>query len=182
MRLQQILQDRLGRVIAVGMAHARLGRIQVRVSARAAALALVAKPTDLAEGAKQIGRDRTASHSDEGTERRVIAVAAAIAAGTGRQELLGVLETKRAGRDIGLVAAAVSVALTTGRVALTLMGAVVAIVVVAGIARRWLLAIAVPVVAVLATVVAGSTARAGRSGRSCRTGRTRCAGSAGGTR
>ncbi|MGX5831009.1 hypothetical protein [Mesorhizobium sp. 43Arga] len=86
----------------------------------------------------------------------------------GLQELRRVLQPQRARRDVGVIPA---FALASGRVALSLVSAVVGIVVVAGVARRVLLSIAVAVIVMVMVMVmimimmmiTGFTAWAGRT-------------------
>ncbi|UCI25596.1 hypothetical protein [Mesorhizobium sp. B2-8-5] len=161
MRLQNILQSLLQCVVGLAIAGTLLALVLGQVGRRAGRLVLVlAETLDRVENVQEIGRHRADRLADELLER----TAAATAVRAGLQELLDVRQPQRAGRN-GRMWASVAIALATGRVALPLVRAVVAIVVVTGIAWRVLLAVAMPVVTLRTTLVTSPTVRSCRSGR-----------------
>ncbi|WP_189524498.1 MULTISPECIES: hypothetical protein [unclassified Mesorhizobium] len=150
MRLQNILQSLLHCVVGVGVAGTLLGLVRNQVVTRTQRLVLVlTKSPDRVEDIQEVGRHGAGCQADKLAERRM-------ADGTtvgraGLQELRRVLQSERIGRDGGFVARAVF-----------------GIVMVPGITRCILIAIAKAVIAMV--VVTSLTARAGRSGRTRRTG------------
>ncbi|QKC78799.1 hypothetical protein EB233_27585 [Mesorhizobium erdmanii] len=139
-------------MVVAGVAGARLGLVRGEIRARSGRLVLVvAESADRLEDIQQVFGQRSGRKADQLAERRIAAGTAAAISRARLQELCRVLEPERAGRDVGVMPA---IALATGRVALSLMPTVVAIVMVTGVAGCGLFSVAVAVVAMTASFTA----------------------------
>ncbi|OBP85782.1 hypothetical protein CK217_23020 [Mesorhizobium loti] len=105
-RLQEILQGRLDGVVVAGIAGARLGLIRGKIRARPRRLVLVvARSANRLEDVQQVCRHRSRRKADQLAERRMLAGITVAVGRAGLQELCGVLESQRVGRDVGVMPA-----------------------------------------------------------------------------